>query len=201
MELLSVYKQYRKCILRENAKLKSIYNRLLREAEEDVTGTNECDVKEAELSDDELDDIAAITGNFYRGSSSNAGGGTTGIGGRQGDKMNKQVRAQNPEDFEIHEDEMMTADEFFGAVSEDEENADEDGTKKDVKECDASKDKEIEEEEEEEVSETNEMMTAKEFFGEVSEADEEIDEDDEDVKECEETEKLIDKNRKLFQRK
>jgi hypothetical protein len=42
MKLIDIMKQYNKCILKENAKLRSIYNTLIRECDNN-TDTNECD--------------------------------------------------------------------------------------------------------------------------------------------------------------
>lgn len=51
MKLLDVMRQYNKAVLRENAKLKSIYNTLIREAQTDgldVSDVAECDVAECD---------------------------------------------------------------------------------------------------------------------------------------------------------
>lgn len=57
MKLIQVMAQYRKAVLRENAKLKSIYNQLIKEAEEEGFAeeelTKECDISEKENCEDE----------------------------------------------------------------------------------------------------------------------------------------------------
>ena len=45
MKLIDIMKRYNKCILKENAKLRSIYNTLIRECD-GADAENECDVSE-----------------------------------------------------------------------------------------------------------------------------------------------------------
>ncbi len=61
MKLIDIMKAYNKAILRENAKLKSIYNNLIRESEdlEDECDTNECDTNECDVSEkDDKEDVS-----------------------------------------------------------------------------------------------------------------------------------------------
>ena len=58
MKLIDIMKRYNKCILKENAKLRSIYNTLIREcdgAETDGIEANECDAEKAIFGEESKD--------------------------------------------------------------------------------------------------------------------------------------------------
>ena len=149
MKLIDIMRQYNKCVLRENAKLKSIYNKLIKECDGencDVNedGDNDADIKER---DDE-------------------------------DSSNKDTSESADTGDTTQKDEMMTAKEFFGECG--------DG-KCDDGECDDGKKvtedeplitpeeffKEVSEDSNEASNPEDKVMTAKEFFGEVAEDDSE----------------------------
>ena len=45
MKLIDIMKRYNRCILKENAKLRSIYNTLIRECDANECDANECDTE------------------------------------------------------------------------------------------------------------------------------------------------------------
>ena len=166
MKLLSVLKQYNKCILRENAKLKRIYNTLIKESEAaDETCETDDDVVECGDTDVEEAEEMLPADEFF----SKAG-----------------VSETEDEDGVEEAEEMLPAEEFFdkAGVSEDEEDVEEaekmlpakeffsKAGVSETEEVDGNQDVD-EDEDEDGVDEAEEMMSAEEFFGKAGVSEDE----------------------------
>ena len=177
MKLIDIMKRYNKCILKENAKLRSIYNTLIRECD-GADAENECDVYECgDKEENECDtneaegtkmSIAEFLGEC--GKENCAKEGATDECDACGDdscKNGEKCGLKEGED-EIDEDEELISKKEFYATNES-DNEDE-----------TNEDEEIDEEADEE----------------ITEEDEEIDEDEEETNEDEDTEKDVTESKK-----
>ena len=192
MKLIDIMKRYNKCILKENAKLRSIYNTLIRECD-GADAENECDANEAEGT---KMSIAEFLGECDK--EDGAKEGATDECDACGDdscKDGEKCGLKEGED-EIEEDEeLISKKEFYAANESDKE----DKTNED-EEIEEEDEEEIAEEAEEEISEEDEE-TEKET-NEDEDAEKDVTESKKDDKETELSESLEDHyraaNRKLF---
>ena len=151
MKLLDVMKKYDRCVVRESAKLTKIYNLLLKESEDADN------IEEAEVCPDCGEDPCVC-------------------------ESDKEVDATE----EVNEDDsnVMTAEEFFAEAEKAAEEANDGGESEEATneaENDISAEEffsEAEAEAKEDVDESDEMMSAEEFF---AEAEEDVNESDEMV--------------------
>ena len=215
MKLIDIMKRYNKCILKENAKLRSIYNTLIRECDGADT-ENECDVSERDdekknecsctrmsvaefLGECDKDDTAknAATDECDAcGDDSCKDGEKCGRKEGEIEEGDKADDAKKEKLDEINDNDLMTAEEFFGGAEKSEKN-------KETDECDACGDDSCKdgekcgrkegEIEEGEIEEEDELISKKEFYA-ANESDEkakkvkdeDVKEDEDDVKEDEE---------------
>ena len=192
MKLIDIMKRYNKCILKENAKLRSIYNTLIRECD-GADADNECDVSECGDNEENECDINETEG---------AKMSVAEFLGECGKENDDDDSSEKEQIDEVNDGDLMTAEEFFGGGKP----ADDGKTKAD--ECDAcgddsckngekcglkedddeeieeDDDEEIEEEDDEEIEEDEELISKKEFYAANESDDEEIEEeDDEEIEE------------------
>ena len=222
MKLIDIMKRYNKCILKENAKLRSIYNTLIRECD-GADAENECDVSECgDKEENERDtneaegtkmSIAEFLGECGKEDCTKKGStdecdacGDDSC--KNGEKCGLKEEEDNADDSskkeqidEVNDGDLMTAEEFFGGKKKDETKADE---------CDACGDDSCKngekcglKEGEDEIDEDEELISKKEFYAanesdneDETNEDEEIDEDEEETNEDEDTEKDVTESKK-----
>lgn len=203
MKLIDIMKRYNKCILKENAKLRSIYNTLIRECD-GADAENECDVsgcdgkEENECDTNEAEGTKMSIAEFL-GECGKEGGAKEGEDSADDSSKKKQID-------EVNDDDLMTAEEFFG------------GGKTKADECDACGDDSCKngekcglKEGEDEIDEDEELISKKEFYAtnesdnedetnedeEIDEeVEEEITEEDGETNEDEDTEKDVTESKK-----
>ena len=212
MKLIDIMKRYNKCILKENAKLRSIYNTLIRECD-GADAENECDVSECGDKEENERDTNEAEGTKmsiaeFLGECGKEGGTKEGSTDecdacgddscKNGEKCGLKEEEDNADDSskkeqidEVNDGDLMTAEEFFGGKKKDETKADE---------CDACGDDSCKngekcglKEGEDEIDEDEELISKKEFYAanesdneDETNEDEEIDEDEEEIDEDEE---------------
>jgi len=186
MKLIDIMKRYNKCILKENAKLRSIYNTLIRECDGSDT-ENECDVSEEDkkIFFDEEDEgtdetklesadeshtmsIAEFIGEADKENGKDEENECDACGDPSC-KDGEKCGLKEEEDEEIEEGEMLSAEEFFGGAKKPSAKKGDKKSKKDTDECDACGDPSCkdgekcglkEEEDEESISEEEFMKPA-----------------------------------------
>ena len=206
MKLIDIMKRYNKCILKENAKLRSIYNTLIRECD-GADAENECDVSECgDKEENECDtneaegtkmSIAEFLGECGKedgakkdstdecdacGDDSCKNGEKCGLKEEEDNTDNSSKKEQIDE---VNDGDLMTAEEFFGGKKKDETKADE---------CDACGDDSCKngekcglKEGEDEIDEDEELISKKEFYAtNESDNEDETNEDEEIDEEVEE---------------
>ena len=210
MKLIDIMKRYNKCILKENAKLRSIYNTLIRECG-DADAENECDVSECDGKEENERDanetegtkmsVAEFLGECDKengtkegatdecdacGDDSCKNSEKCGLKEGEGDADDSSKKEQIDE---VNDDDLMTAEEFFGGKKKgDAEGKDE--TKAD--ECDACGDDSCKngekcglKEGDDEIEEDEELISKKEFYAanESDKEDETNEDEDEEIEE------------------
>ena len=200
MKLIDIMKRYNKCILKENAKLRSIYNTLIRECD-GADAENECDVSECGDKEENERDTNEAEGTKMS---------IAEFLGECGKENGADDSSEKEQIDEVNDGDLMTAEEFFGGgkpVDDGKTKADEcdvcgddsckNGEKCGLKEDDDEEieeeddekieeedDEEIEEEDDEEIEEDEELISKKEFYAANESDDEEIEEeDDEEIEE------------------
>ena len=205
MKLIDIMKRYNKCILKENAKLRSIYNTLIRECD-GADAENECDVSECgDKEENECDtneaegtkmSIAEFLGECGKeeGTKEDTTDECDACGDdscKNGEKCGLKEEEENTDDSskkeqidEVNDGDLMTAEKFFGGKKKGGA-GDKDETKAD--ECDACGDDSCKngekcglKEGEDEIDEDEELISKKEFYA-ANESDNE-DETNEDEK-------------------
>ena len=212
MKLIDIMKRYNKCILKENAKLRSIYNTLIRECD-GADAENECDVYECgDKEENECDtneaegtkmSIAEFLGecgkeNGAKESSTDECDACGDDSCKNGEKCGLKEEEDNTDDSskkeqidEVNDGDLMTAEEFFGGKKKD-GTGDKDETKAD--ECDACGDDSCKngekcglKEGKDEIDEDEELISKKEFYAtNESDNEDETNEDEEIDEEVEE---------------
>ena len=191
MKLIDIMKRYNKCILKENAKLRSIYNTLIRECDGADTD-NEFDVSECGDKEENECDVNETEGTKMSVAE------FLGECGKENDADDSSEKEQIDE---VNDGDLMTAEEFFGGgkTKADECDACGDDSCKNGEKCGLKEDddEKIEEEDDDEkIEEDEELISKKEFYAAnesddekiEEEDDEEIEEEDEDAEEIEEDE-------------
>ena len=199
MKLIDIMKRYNKCILKENAKLRSIYNTLIRECDGADTD-NEFDVSECGDKEENECDVNETEGTKMS---------VAEFLGECGKENSDDDSSEKEQIDEVNDGDLMTAEEFFGGGKTKADECDacgddscKNGEKCGLKEDDDEKieeddDEEIEEEDDDEkIEEDEELISKKEFYAAnesddekiEEEDDEEIEEEDEDAEEIEEDE-------------
>jgi hypothetical protein len=116
MKLITIMKRYNKCILRENAKLRSIYNTLIRESSDtnecdDINEENDIEIKEKDI--DEADDIDETEVGQKMSVAEFLG---------ECDKETKDLAENNKNEEsnerDLKEENLMTAEEFFAGTAQ-----------------------------------------------------------------------------------
>ena len=189
MKLIDIMKRYNKCILKENAKLRSIYNTLIRECDGADTD-NEFDVSECGDKEENECDVNETEGTKMSVAE------FLGECGKENDADDSSEKEQIDE---VNDGDLMTAEEFFGGgkTKADECDACGDDSCKNGEKCGLKEDddEKIEEEDDDEkIEEDEELISKKEFYAAnesddekiEEEDDEEIEEEDEDAEEIEE---------------
>ena len=159
MKLIDIMKRYNKCILKENAKLRSIYNTLIRECD-GADAENECDVSERDGKEENECDANEAEGTKmsiaeFLGECDKEDGAKEGATdecdacGDDSCKDGEKCGLKEGED-EIEEDEELISKKEFYAANESD------------KEDETNEDEEIEEENEEEISEEAEEEISEE---------------------------------------
>lgn len=182
MKLIDIMKRYNKCILKENAKLRSIYNTLIRECD-GADAENECDVSECDGKEENECDTNEAEGTKmsiaeFLGECGKEGGAKEGEDSADDSSKKEQID-------EVNDDDLMTAEEFFSGKKKDETKADE---------CDACGDDSCKngekcglKEGEDEIDEDEELISKKEFYAtNESDNEDETNEDEEIDEEVEE---------------
>ena len=186
MKLIDIMKRYNKCILKENAKLRSIYNTLIRECDgADVD--NECDVSECGDKEENECDVNETEG---------AKMSVAEFLGECGKENGDDDSSEKEQIDEVNDGDLMTAEEFFGggktkadecdACGDDScKNGEKCGLKEDDEKIEEDDDEEIEEEDDDEkIEEDEELISKKEFYAANESDDEKIEEeDDEEIEE------------------
>ena len=176
MKLIDIMKRYNKCILKENAKLRSIYNTLIRECD-GADADNEFDVSECGDKEENECDVNETEGTKMS---------VAEFLGECGKENGTDDSSEKEQIDEVNDGDLMTAEEFFGGGKP----ADDGKTKAD--ECDACGDDSckngekcgLKEEDDEEIEEDEELISKKEFYAANESDDEEIEEsDDEEIEE------------------
>ena len=190
MKLIDIMKRYNKCILKENAKLRSIYNTLIRECDGADTD-NEFDVSECGDKEENECDVNETEGTKMS---------VAEFLGECGKENSDDDSSEKEQIDEVNDGDLMTAEEFFGGgkTKADECDACGDDSCKNGEKCGLKEDDEkIEEEDDDEkIEEDEELISKKEFYAAnesddekiEEEDDEEIEEEDEDAEEIEEDE-------------
>ena len=203
MKLIDIMKRYNKCILKENAKLRSIYNTLIRECD-GADADNECDVSECGDKDENDCDVNETEGTKMS---------VAEFLGECGKENGADDSSEKEQIDEVNDGDLMTAEEFFGGgkpVDDGKTKADEcdacgDDSCKNGEKCGLKEDddEEIEEEDDDEkIEEDEELISKKEFYAAnesddekiEEEDDEEIEEEDEDDEEIEEEDEDAEKD-------
>ena len=191
MKLIDIMKRYNKCILKENAKLRSIYNTLIRECDGADTD-NEFDVSECGDKEENECDVNETEGTKMS---------VAEFLGECGKENSDDDSSEKEQIDEVNDGDLMTAEEFFGGGKTKADECDacgddscKNGEKCGLKEDDDEKieeddDEEIEEEDDDEkIEEDEELISKKEFYAANESDDEKIEEEDEDAEEIEEDE-------------
>ena len=191
MKLIDIMKRYNKCILKENAKLRSIYNTLIRECDGADTD-NEFDVSECGDKEENECDVNETEGTKMS---------VAEFLGECGKENSDDDSSEKEQIDEVNDGDLMTAEEFFGGgkTKADECDACGDDSCKNGEKCGLKEDddEKIEEEDDDEkIEEDEELISKKEFYAAnesddekiEEEDDEEIEEEDEDAEEIEEDE-------------
>lgn len=196
MKLIDIMKRYNKCILKENAKLRSIYNTLIRECD-GADAENECDVSECDGKEENECDTNEAEGTKMS---------IAEFLGECGKENGADDSSKKEQIDEVNDGDLMTAEEFFG------------GGKTKADECDACGDDSCKngekcglKEGEDEIDEDEELISKKEFYAanesdnedetnedeEIDEeVEEEITEEDGETNEDEDTEKDVTESKK-----
>lgn len=212
MKLIDIMKRYNKCILKENAKLRSIYNTLIRECD-GADAENECDVSECDGKEENECDANEAEGKKmsiaeFLGECDKEDGAKEGTTDecdacgddscKDGEKCGLKEGEDNADDSskkeqidEVNDGDLMTAEEFFGGKKKGTAE-DKDETKAD--ECDACGDDSCKDGEkcglkegEDEIDEDEELISKKEFYANESDKENETNENEEiDEEEIEE---------------
>ena len=181
MKLIDIMKRYNKCILKENAKLRSIYNTLIRECD-GADADNECDVSECGDKEENDCDVNETEGTKMS---------VAEFLGECGKENGADDSSEKEQIDEVNDGDLMTAEEFFGGGKP----VDDGKTKAD--ECDACGDDSckngekcgLKEDDDEEIEEDEELISKKEFYAANESDDEEIEEsDDEEIEESDDEE-------------
>ena len=183
MKLIDIMKRYNKCILKENAKLRSIYNTLIRECDGADTD-NEFDVSECGDKEENECDVNETEGTKMS---------VAEFLGECGKENSDDDSSEKEQIDEVNDGDLMTAEEFFGGgkTKADECDACGDDSCKNGEKCGLKEDddEEIEEEDDEEIDEDEELISKKEFYAANESDDEEIEEsDDEEIEESDDEE-------------
>ena len=183
MKLIDIMKRYNKCILKENAKLRSIYNTLIRECD-GADAENECDVSECGDKEENECDVNETEGTKMS---------VAEFLGECGKENGADDSSEKEQIDEVNDGDLMTAEEFFGGgkpVDDGKTKADEcdacgDDSCKNGEKCGLKEDDDEEiEEDDEEIDEDEELISKKEFYAANESDDEEIEEsDDEEIEE------------------
>ena len=183
MKLIDIMKRYNKCILKENAKLRSIYNTLIRECD-GADADNECDVSECGDKEENDCDVNETEGTKMS---------VAEFLGECGKENGADDSSEKEQIDEVNDGDLMTAEEFFGGgkpVDDGKTKADEcdacgDDSCKNGEKCGLKEDDDEEiEEDDEEIDEDEELISKKEFYAANESDDEEIEEeDDEEIEE------------------
>ena len=175
MQLIDIMKRYNKCILKENAKLRSIYNTLIRECD-GADADNEFDVSECGDKEENECDVNETEGTKMS---------VAEFLGECGKENGADDSSEKEQIDEVNDGDLMTAEEFFG------------GGKTKADECDACGDDSckngekcgLKEDDDEEIEEDEELISKKEFYAANESDDEEIEkEDDEEIEESDDEE-------------
>ena len=196
MKLIDIMKRYNKCILKENAKLRSIYNTLIREcdgadgetdvSERDDQEENECDVSEHDDQEENECDgagkkmsIEEFLGECDAEKNTDecdkCGDDSCKDGEKCGLKEGEETEDGEQID-EVNDNDLMTAEEFFGGVKENDQD------KKD-------KTDEVNDDKEDETNEEEELISKKEFYANEDDTEKDV-KDGENLDEEEEEEDL-----------
>ena len=198
MKLIDIMKRYNKCILKELAKIRSIYNTLIRECD-GADADNEYDVSECGDKEENECDVNETEGTKMS---------VAEFLGECGKENSADDSSEKEQIDEVNDGDLMTAEEFFGGgkpVDDDKTKADEcdacgddsckNGEKCGLKEDDDEKieedDEEIEEEDDDEkIEEDEELISKKEFYAANESDDEKIEEEDDEKIEEEDDEEI-----------
>ena len=182
MKLIDIMKRYNKCILKENAKLRSIYNTLIRECD-GADADNEFDVSECGDKEENECDVNETEGTKMS---------VAEFLGECGKENGADDSSEKEQIDEVNDGDLMTAEEFFGGGKP----VDDGKTKAD--ECDACGDDSckngekcgLKEDDDEEIEEDEELISKKEFYAANESDDEEIEEEDDEEVEEEDDEEI-----------
>ena len=172
MKLIDIMKRYNKCILKENAKLRSIYNTLIRECDGADTD-NEFDVSECGDKEENECDVNETEGTKMS---------VAEFLGECGKENGDDDSSEKEQIDEVNDGDLMTAEEFFGGgkTKADECDACGDDSCKNGEKCGLKEDddEKIEENDDEEIKEDEELISKKEFYAANESDNEEIEEED-----------------------
>ena len=172
MKLIDIMKRYNKCILKENAKLRSIYNTLIRECDGADTD-NEFDVSECGDKEENECDVNETEGTKMS---------VAEFLGECGKENGADDSSEKEQIDEVNDGDLMTAEEFFGGgkTKADECDACGDDSCKNGEKCGLKEDddEKIEENDNEEIEEDEELISKKEFYAANESDNEEIEEED-----------------------
>ena len=172
MKLIDIMKRYNKCILKENAKLRSIYNTLIRECDGADTD-NEFDVSECGDKEENECDVNETEGTKMS---------VAEFLGECGKENGADDSSEKEQIDEVNDGDLMTAEEFFGGgkTKADECDACGDDSCKNGEKCGLKEDddEKIEENDDEEIKEDEELISKKEFYAANESDNEEIEEED-----------------------
>ena len=104
MKLIDIMKRYNKCILKENAKLRSIYNTLIRECD-GADADNEFDVSECGDKEENECDVNETEGTKMS---------VAEFLGECGKENGVDDSSEKEQIDEVNDGDLMTAEEFFG---------------------------------------------------------------------------------------
>ena len=184
MKLIDIMKRYNKCILKENAKLRSIYNTLIRECDGADTD-NEFDVSECGDKEENECDVNETEGTKMS---------VAEFLGECGKENGDDDSSEKEQIDEVNDGDLMTAEEFFGGgkTKADECDACGDDSCKNGEKCGLKEDddEKIEENDDEEIKEDEELISKKEFYAANESDNEEIEEEDNEEIEEEDNEEI-----------
>ena len=184
MKLIDIMKRYNKCILKENAKLRSIYNTLIRECDGADTD-NEFDVSECGDKEENECDVNETEGTKMS---------VAEFLGECGKENGADDSSEKEQIDEVNDGDLMTAEEFFGGgkTKADECDACGDDSCKNGEKCGLKEDddEKIEENDNEEIEEDEELISKKEFYAANESDNEEIEEEDNEEIEEEDNEEI-----------